>query len=90
MAKPKQTDQTESDGTFFLKIVVYILAGTFWLKFMPPLNIAGFPLGGIPIGLFVGLLFARHEHFQIDRKLEYVVLIVMTIISFFLPAGIIV
>ncbi len=88
MVKKKQTQ--ESDGTFLLKVVLYILAGSLWLKFDPALKIGEFPLSGVPIGLFIGLLFARHEHFQLDRKLGYVILIIMTIVSFFLPTGIIV
>lgn len=86
----KSKSQQESDGTFLLKLVVYILAGGLWLKFDPSLTVGSFGISGLPIGLFIGLLFARHEHFMIDRKIEYVVLIIMTIVSFFLPVGIII
>jgi phosphoglycerol transferase MdoB-like AlkP superfamily enzyme len=84
------TGHVEKDSTFFLKLVVYVLAGTFWLKIQPPIEIFSIPLHGIPIGLFLGLLFARHDHFQIDRKIEYAVLIIITIITYFLPAGIVI
>jgi len=89
MAK-KKSQQEEPDGTFLLKVVLYILAGSLWLKFDPALSIGGVFISGVPIGLLIGLLFARHEHFQLDRKLGYVILIIMTIVSFFLPTGIVV
>lgn len=86
----KQTPPTERDSTFLLKIVLYMLAGALWLRFDPALKIGDFSLSGIPVGLCIGLIFTQHEHFQIDRKLEYVVLILMTVLTFFLPAGILI
>jgi len=61
-----------------------------WLKFSMPLEIGSFVLTGIPLGLMVGLLFASHDHFQVDRKIEYAILIVMTVMSYFLPTGIVI
>lgn len=88
--KVTKNPAVEKDSTYFLKLVIYIVLGTLWLKFQTPLHIGAFALSGIPIGLFIGLLFAAHDHFQIDRKIEYAVLIVVAIISFFLPAGIVI
>lgn len=87
--KQKPTGQ-ETDSTYFLKIVLYIILGSFWLKFGQPVHIGSFALTGLPIGLVIGLLFASHDHFQIDRKIEYALLIVVTVVSFFLPAGIVI
>lgn len=87
MAK-KQTN-AESDSVYFLKLVLYVVLGSFWLKFAAPIQIGDFLLHGLPLGLIVGLLFASHDHFQIDRKIEYAILILVTVISFFLPAGIV-
>ena len=88
---PKKTPQpTESDSAYFLKIVLYILLGSFWLRFPAPLEIGYVSLNGFPLGLMLGLLFASHDHFQIDRKVEYAILIIVTIITFFLPAGIVI
>lgn len=84
----KQSQKTEPDSVYFLKLVLYIVLGSFWLKFAEPLRIGDFLLHGFPLGLLVGLLFASHDHFQIDRKIEYAILIVVAIITFFLPAGI--
>ena len=106
MAKQKQTSSRvktrsvakrykekiyESDSTYFLKLVIYVLLGTLWLKFAEPIMVAGVPLGGIPVGLLVGLLLVRRfEEFQSDRKIWYAILLVVTIISHFVPAGIVI
>ena len=78
----------ESDSAYFLKIVLYIILGAFWIKFNGPIIIGAFQINGFPVGLLVGLLFASHDHFQIDRKIEYALLVIVTILTFFLPAGI--
>ena len=90
MAKkvPKQRG-TEPDSTYFLKLVLYVVLGSFWLKFNQPVPVGDILIHGFPLGLVVGLLFAAHDHFQIDRKIEYALLIIVTIITFFLPAGIV-
>ncbi len=81
----------ESDSTYFLKLVVFVLLGTLWLKFAQPLVVAGIPFGGIPLGLLVGLLLVRgFEKYQSDRKIWYAILLVVTIISHFVPAGIVI
>lgn len=85
----KSTSSQESDSAYFLKLVLYVVLGTLWLKFQSPLVIGDFLFTGVPIGLLIGLLFASHDHFQVDRKIEYAILIIMTIVSYFLPAGII-
>lgn len=91
MSKAKQTNQTdEADSVYFLKIVLFIVLGSLWIKFAIPLEIGQFTLSAFPLGLFLGLLFASHDHFQVDRKIEYAVLIVVAVITYFLPAGIIV
>lgn len=85
----KQKPQTETDSAYFLKLILYVIVGSFWLKFAEPLQIGAFSLHGFPLGLLLGLLFASHDHFQIDRKIEYAILVIVTIITFFLPAGIV-
>lgn len=79
----------EPDSTYFLKLVLYVVLGSFWLKFSQPIPIGDFLIHGFPLGLVIGLMFAAHDHFQVDRKIEYALLILMTIITFFLPAGIV-
>jgi hypothetical protein len=59
---------TETDSTYFLKILVYFVLGTVWIK------INGMVV--FPIGAVIGFILSRHDHFAIDRKIEYVVLII--------------
>ncbi len=89
MTKTKSIPSSETDSTYFLKLVLYIILGSFWLKFSQPVHIGNFLVNGVPLGLAIGLLFASHDHFQIDRKIEYAILIIVTIMTFFLPAGIV-
>ncbi len=90
MAKTKPKQQgVEPDSTYFLKLVLYVVLGSFWLKFSQPVPIGDFLIHGFPLGLVIGLMFAAHDHFQVDRKIEYALLVLMTIITFFLPAGIV-
>lgn len=74
----------ELDSVYFLKLVLYLITGSLWLKVTQSTN-AQIP---VPIGLGVGLLFASHEHFQIDRKVEIAVLLVAMLIGFWAPFGI--
>ena len=94
MAKSKKSkitsESNEPDSTYFFKIVLFIILGSLWLKFQTPLAFGDFLLRGLPLGLFVGLLFASHDHFRMDRKIEYAILLIMTIVSVFLPVGIII
>ena len=83
--KKSTTKITESDSAYFLKIVLYIVLGSFWLKFAEPITVGDFQLFGLPVGLILGLIFASHDHFQIDRKIEYAVLIIVAIVSFIVP-----
>jgi len=81
----------ESDGTYFLKLVVFVLLGTLWLKFQMPVTWLGVPLYGIPVGLLLGLILVSHfEKYQSDRKIWYAVLVVVTIICYFVPAGLVI
>lgn len=90
MNQRKKQSGPEPDSVYFLKLVLYIVMGSFWLKFAHPIPIGDFELHAFPLGLCVGLIFAAHDHFQIDRKIEYAILVLVTIITFFMPAGIVV
>jgi hypothetical protein len=76
----------ETDSKYFLKLTVFLILGSQWvyIEQLPNWQIP------IPVGLILGLVFASHEHFQIDRKVEYAVLIVATFISFWLPIGLVI
>lgn len=81
----------ERDSTYFLKLVVCIILGACWIKFMAPLQIGPFALNGLPIGLLVGLIVvSQFEKFQFNRKIWYAILVLAMITSYFLPAGIVI
>ena len=80
MAKHKKSKKSsqELDSVYFLKLVLYFIVGTFWIHIGTLSTIVPLPIGGV-----LGLWFASHEHFQIDRKIEYAVLLVAVVISYF-------
>ena len=80
----------DRDGVFFLKLVLYMVLGAIWVKFDRALTLGPVVLNGVPVGLLVGLFFASQDKFQIDRKIEDALLLVMAILTFFLPAGIVI
>jgi hypothetical protein len=80
----------ESDGTYFLKLVVFTLLGTFWVRFGTPVEWLGVPVAALPAGLLVGLLLVRKfEAHQTDRKIWYAILLVVTIACAYAPTGIV-
>lgn len=82
MAKKDTKKQpAESDSVYFMKIVLYFLLGCLWVQIGGENGIA------LPIGLLIGLFFASHDHFQLDRRIELAILLIATMISFFAPIG---
>jgi hypothetical protein len=79
--KSKKRTTPEKDSVYFLKLVLFFLLGCLWVRLGSG---TGVP---VPIGLVFGVLLASHEHFQIDRKIEYAVLLVATVLSFIAPIG---
>ena len=72
----------ESDSAYFLKLVLFLILGAQWLRFASE----NYQIP-IPAGLILGLIFAGHDHFQIDRKIEYAILLVAMFIGFWAPVG---
>jgi ABC-type dipeptide/oligopeptide/nickel transport system permease component len=83
MAKKKIKRQTQTDSEYILKLVLYFILGSLWLHISVAETII--PL---PVGFVVGLLFATHEHFRIDRKIEYAVLVVALLFGYFIAPNI--
>lgn len=81
--KTAKRPSAELDGVFLLKLLLYILLGSMWLKVSSDSSVAI----GVPTGFIVGLIFASHEHFQIDRKIEYAALLVAMLFGYFAPYG---
>ena len=86
-AKKSVTVAANSDSTFegayLLKMVLYLLLGSVWLKISKGENVQ-LP---IPLGFIIGLVFTMHEHFRIDRKIEYAILLMAMLFGFFAPYG---
>jgi len=89
MAKTKQkrtrTGAQELDSVYMLKLVLYLIVGAQWLRFESPGRGTEIP---IPVGLIVGMLFAAHDHFKIDRKIEFAVLLVAMFVGFWTQVGV--
>jgi hypothetical protein len=80
----KRAVQPELDSVYVLKLVMYLIIGALWIRFG---NSSGNGQIPIPFGLIIGLLFAMHDHFKIDRKIEYAVLLVAMFVGFWTQAG---
>ena len=69
----KKSSARESDNAYFLKVLIYFLFGMTWIK------VNGYMV--LPAGLIIGVIIAQHDHFAIDRKIEYAVLIMSAILG---------
>jgi hypothetical protein len=69
----KKRAAAETDSTYFLKILMYFVLGTIWIKYH------GYVV--FPLGLVLGVLFARSDHFSIDRKIEYAILMIAALLG---------
>lgn len=85
MKKKHAKTRPEKDSVYFLKLVLYIVIGSQWLYISNVEHNQQIP---IPIGLFLGLFFVSKEHFQIDKKIEYALLLGAMFVGFWLPMGI--
>lgn len=80
----------ESDSAFLLKLILVTLLGALWVRLGTPLEVGGVAITSIPIGFLLGLaLVGWFEHFQSNRRIWYVVLILVAIVSNYLPVGIV-
>lgn len=82
MPKKNIKSTTDQDGVFFLKLMLFLIIGSLWIK--TSYGDLSFPF---PLGLCIGLVFAMHEHFRIDRKIEFAVLLVAMLVGYFAPFG---
>ncbi len=80
----KSTSPRETDSAYVLKLVLYMIIGSQWLlvarntDWQVP----------IPYGALVALVFAQHEHFRIDRKIEYAIILVAMFLGFWVLPGV--
>lgn len=74
----------ELDGVYILKIVMYLVVGAQWVRLTDLALTTQVPL---PLGLIIGTMFAMHDHFQIDRKIEYAILLIACFVGFWSQTG---
>jgi uncharacterized transporter YbjL len=79
----KKPAYNQSESAYILKLVLFMVLGSLWIKITTE-DSSQWP---IPIGFIIGVFFAMHEHFKIDRKIEYALLLVAMFIGFWLPIG---
>ncbi len=77
----------ELDGIYILKIVLYVIVGSQWIRLSDTAMTKQIP---IPAGLIIGSLFAMHDHFQIDRKIEYAILLLACLLGFWSQTGLLI
>lgn len=82
-AQTKPLTAQRTDGTYLLKLVLYLLVGSIWLK----LQFGSGVQIGLPIGLALGMFIAARDRTKADRKIEYAVLIVAGLIGYLAPYG---
>lgn len=75
----------ETDGAYFLKLVMYLILSSVWVRVTTDNGMSEMPL---PFGAVIALMFAAHDHFQMDRKIEYALILVGMFIAFWLPVGV--
>ncbi len=78
----KRTDDDPYDGVFAIKLALYVVAGSMWLKIS-----SGHSIIPIPVGLIAGMYLASKEHFRTDRKIDYAVLLIAALFGFWAPFG---
>jgi hypothetical protein len=83
-AKRARPQKQELDSTYLLKLIMYLILGALWVRVA---NVAGTTQIPIPVGLVLGIIFASHEHFSIDRKIEYAVLLVAMFVGLWIQSG---
>ena len=79
----------DNDGSFFLKLVVFVILSALWLRLKNPVEVGGLVIQAIPVGLFIALLLVlKIEKYQFNRKIWYVTIIFMAILTSFTPVGV--
>lgn len=85
MVKAKRPRRyVQPDGMYILKLLLYVLVGSLWLK----VSVGSSATFGIPVGFIIGVAFTVRERFRIDRKIEYAALIVAMLVGYFASYGV--
>lgn len=80
----------EPDGIYMLKLTLLLVVSSFWVKISARQGV-GETFWGLPVGVLVAFLLARQfEKNPLNRRIWYLLIIVMGLVSYFLPAGIVI
>lgn len=81
----------ERDSVFLLKLILSVFGGFLWIRFSESFRISGIIFSGLPIGAILSVFWVLHFEKRSDnRKIFYAVTILCTILSYFLPVGIVI
>lgn len=81
----------ENDSAFFTKLVIFVVLSALWIRLKNPFEIGIFSVQAVPAGLLIALLLVlKIEKYQFNRKIWYVTLILMAILTSFTPVGVII
>ena len=79
----------ENDSAFFTKLVIFVVLSALWIRLKNPIEIGIFSVQAVPAGLLITLLLVlKIEKYQFNRKIWYVTLILMAILTSFTPVGV--
>lgn len=88
MVKTKRKNSSSAvldrDAVFLFKCVLFLILGSQWLYIVQGEYRTLFP---IPIGAIIGIAFIIKDRQQVDRKIEYALLLAAMFICFWLPLG---
>jgi hypothetical protein len=75
----------ELDGIYLLKLVMILVVGSMWVRFVSEGHRYQIP---IPVGLLIGLVFVMREKYKVDRKIDYALLLLAMFVGFWTQVGI--
>jgi len=73
----------ELDSVYFLKLVLYLVIGSFWVK----ITFGETSQIPIPLGFLIGLYIVSRDRLQLDRKIGLALLLVSMLVGFWTPIG---
>lgn len=77
----------EPDGVYVLKLALLLVISSFWIK----ISAGQVAFQGVPVGVLAAFLLTRQfEKNPLNRRIWYMLIIVVGLVSYFLPAGIVI
>lgn len=78
----------EPDGIYVLKLALLLVISSFWIKISAN---TGTGFQGVPIGVLLAFVLARQfEKSPLNRRIWYLLIIIVGLVSYFLPAGVVI